>query len=137
MGTSIVYVGVGFVFILLGALSLKKTKEKSARCVAPAVGRVVRVDTEYEENDGNTHKKVSYVPVFQYIVNGNPVESPSNISSSDKNAYKEGDTADILFNPSNPSEFVIKDKSEKSSKGFGIGMALIGIAMILLGFTQM
>lgn len=136
MKTAVTYFLVGALFALFGILANKKTKEKSARCVAPAIGRVVRVNTEYEENENNTHKKTVYVPVFQYIVNGNAVENSSNLSSYDEKEYKEGDTAEILFNPANPSEFVIKGKSEKSGKGFGIIMILIGVALILLSVTQ-
>jgi len=132
----LIYLIVGIVFIIFGLSSLKKIKKKGARCVAPAIGRVVRVNTELEEKDEGHRKKKSYIPVFQYIVNGKPVESSSNISSYDKTTYKEGDTAEILFNPSTPSEFVIKGKSDKSGKGFGLIMILIGVLMIVLAFTQ-
>lgn len=131
-----VYLILGILFILFGISSMKKTKAKSARCVAPAIGRIVRVDTELEERDEGHRKIKSYVPVFQYIVNGQSVESSSNISTGDKNKYRVGDTAEILFNPAKPSEFVIKGKSEKSGKGFGIGMLLIGAVMIVLAISQ-
>jgi len=132
----LIYLIVGIVFIIFGLSSFKKTKKKAARCVAPAIGRVVRVDVDMEEKDEGHRKKKSYIPVFQYIVNGKPVESSSNISSYDKTTYKEGDTAEILFNPSKPGEFVIKGKSEKSGKGFGMIMMLLGALMIALAFTQ-
>ena len=84
------------------------------------------------------HRTVeSYTPVFEYIVNGVSVESPSNVGSTNKNEYKVGDTAEILFNPSKPREFVIKGKSEKSGKGFGFVMILLGILMIVLGISQL
>ena len=137
MKTIIIYAGIGILFVLFGISSIKKTKAKSARCVAPAIGRVVRVDTEYRENEKGHRTVESYTPVFEYIVNGVSVESPSNVGSTNKNEYKVGDTAEILFNPSKPREFVIKGKSEKSGKGFGSVMILLGILMVVLGISQM
>ena len=136
MKSFLIYAAVGILFILFGISSIKKTKAKSKRCVAPAVGRIVRVDTEYRENDKGRRVVSGYTPVFQYIVNGKTVENPSNVGSSNKREYQVGDTAQILFNPSNPSEFVIAGKSEKSGKGFGVVMMVIGILMIFLGITQ-
>ena len=137
MKTTLVYAAVGILFILFGVLSLKKTNAKLARCVAPAMGRVVRVDVEYKENERGHRSVESYTPVFEYIVNGASVESPSNVGSTNKNEYKVGDSAEILFNPSKPREFVIKGKSAKSGKGFSFVMMLIGILMIVLGISQM
>lgn len=137
MKTFIIYAAVGIVFILFGASSMKKTKAKSARCVAPAMGRIVRVDVELEEKGDGHRKHKSYVPVFQYIVNEKSVESSSNLSSTDKKTYQVGDTAEILFNPAKPEEFVIKGKSEKSGKGFGIAMILLGIVLIALSISQL
>ncbi len=126
----------GAFFIVFGVFSIKSENAKAKRCVAPAIGRVVRVDVEYEDKEGSTRKEKSYVPVFQYIVNGNTVESSSNISSRNKKTYNVGDTAEILFNPSKPSEFVIKGKSKKSGIGFGIAMLALGALLIVLGITQ-
>ncbi len=111
-------------------------KWKSNRCVAPAIGRVVRVNTELEERDEGHRKIKHYVPVFQYSVNGQIIENSSNISSTEKNTYNVGDTAEILFNPSKPTEFVIKGKSAKSGSGFGGAMIILGILMIVLGLSQ-
>lgn len=137
MKTVLIYAAVGILFILFGVLSLKQSKAKLARCVAPALGRVVRVDTEYKQTDKGRRRVSGYTPVFEYIVNGMSVESSSNVGSTDKNTYKVGDTAEILFNPAKPREFVIKDKSAKSGKGFGFVMILVGILMIVLGITQL
>ena len=137
MKTVIIYAVIGILFILFGLSSIKKTKKKSARCVAPAVGRVVRVDVNYKENERGHRSVESYTPVFEYIVNGVSVESESNVGSTNKKEYKVGDTAEILFNPSKPREFVIKGKSEKSGKGFGVVMMLIGVLIIVLGITQL
>jgi len=49
MKTALIYISVGILFILFGIVSNKKTKAKDARCVAPATGRVVRVDVDLEE----------------------------------------------------------------------------------------
>ena len=127
---------VGALFIVFGVFSIKSENAKAKRCVAPAIGRIVRVDVEYEDKEGSTRKEKSYVPVFQYIVNGNAVESCSNFGSRDKKKYNVGDTAEILFNPSKPSEFVIKGKSKKSGIGFGIAMLALGALLIVLGITQ-
>ena len=127
---------VGALFIVFGVFSIKSESAKAKRCVAPAMGRIVRVDVEYEEKEDSIRKQKNYIPVFQYIVNGKTVESSSNIISRDKKKYNVGDTAEILFNPSKPSEFVIKGKSKKSGVGFGIAMMAIGVLLIVLGITQ-
>ena len=127
---------VGALFIVFGVFSIKSENAKAKRCVAPAMGRIVRVDVEYEEKEDSIRKQKNYIPVFQYIVNGKTVESSSNIISRDKKKYNVGDTAEILFNPSKPSEFVIKGKSKKSGIGFGIAMLALGALLIVLGITQ-
>lgn len=136
MPNFLLYFIAGALFIVFGVFSIKSENAKAKRCVAPAMGRIVRVDVEYEEKEDSIRKQKNYIPVFQYIVNGKTVESSSNIISRDKKKYKVGDTAEILFNPSKPSEFVIKGKSKKSGVGFGIAMMAIGVLLIVLGITQ-
>ena len=136
MPNFLIYFIVGALFIVFGVFSIKSENAKAKRCVAPAIGRIVRVDVEYEEKEDSIRKQKNYIPVFQYIVNGKTVESSSNIISRDKKKYNVGDTAEILFNPSKPSEFVIKGKSKKSGIGFGIAMLALGALLIVLGITQ-
>ena len=137
MKTFLIYLIVGILLVILGIRSMKKDKEKAGRCCAPAMGRIVRVEEELDQTDEGNHRKKNYTPFFQYIVNGQSVVGSSNFYSTNKNEYKVGDTADILFNPSKPSEFVIKGKSEKSGKLFALVLILVGLGMIVLGITQL
>lgn len=134
MGEYYLYFVFGILSVLLGFLSRKSTVKKNRRCSAFTMGQVVHVERERlsrEDDDSN-----EYTPIFGYYVNGVYFTGKSNISSSRKRQYRIGDPAEILYNPMNPSEFVIKGKSEKSSNGFSRVMFIFGIVLIIIGFSQ-
>lgn len=136
MGKAGIYILAGVVFIIFGIFSFRKNKAKKDRCTMPVQGQITSVNKIAEENDNGHKKQLSYEPVFQYSVNGQTFEKASNISSRDKNEYIIGQTAELLCNPVNPDEFIVKEKSVKSGNGFSVAMLLFGLSLIILGITQ-
>lgn len=127
----------GIVLLAFGVISIIKELKRSARCTEHTPGYVVDVIKDQRINDdGNKTKRYSYTPVFEYMIDGKTFRSQSNVSTGDKYEYKIGDSVNILYNPQQPDEFLIKGKSKKSGIGFGVVLTLLGILIIALGFMQ-
>lgn len=137
MKTFLIYAAVGVVMILLGLLSSKKAKAKSSRCSVPCTARIVRIDKDYTDHSDGNQREDGYIPIFAYTVNGQEYEARSNVATKKKDEYMVGDAANICYNPDRPSEFIVRGKSEKSSKGGAGILILLGLILIILGFTQM
>ena len=129
------YLLVGIVIVLLGFLSIRKGSQKKNRCTASAFAVIVEVQTEKDEaGSENTHKKFTYTPIYEFVVNGNTIRKNGGIYSHNKRDFNVGDTATVKYNPDKPDEFLVNGKS--GGKGFGIALLLFGLVIIAIAFTQ-
>lgn len=131
----VAYLLVGIVIVLLGFLSIRKGSQKKNRCTATASAMIVEVQTEKDEaGSENTHKKFTYTPIYEFVVNGNTIRKNGGIYSHNKRDFNVGDTATVKYNPDKPDEFLVNGKS--GGKGFGIALLLFGLVIIAIAFTQ-
>ena len=131
----VAYLLVGIVIVLLGFLSIRKGSQKKNRCTASASAVIVEVQTEKDEaGSENTHKKFTYTPIYEFVVNGNTIRKNGGIYSHNKRDFNVGDTVAVKYNPDKPDEFLVNGKS--GGKGFGIALLLFGLVIIAIAFTQ-
>ena len=129
----VAYLLVGIVIVLLGFLIIRKGSQKKKRCTASAV--IVEVQTEKDEaGSENTHKKFTYTPIYEFVINGNVIQKDGGIYSHNKREFNVGDTTTVKYNPDKPEEFLVNGKS--GGKGFGIALLLFGLVIIAIAFTQ-
>ena len=131
----VAYLLVGIVIVLLGFLSIRKGSQKKNRCTASASAVIVEVQAEKDEaGSENTHKKFTYTPIYEFVVNGNTIRKNGGVYSHNKREFNVGDTATVKYNPDKPEEFLVNGKS--GGKGFGIALLLFGLVIIAIAFTQ-
>ena len=135
MDPFVAYLLVGIVIVLLGFLSIRKGSQKKNRGTASAFAVIVEVQTEKDEaGSENTHKKFTYTPIYEFVVNGNTIRKNGGIYSHNKRDFNVGDTATVKYNPDKPDEFLVNGKS--GGKSFGIALLLFGLVIIAIAFTQ-
>ena len=131
----VVYLLVGIVIVLLGFLSIRKGSQKKNRCTASASAVIVEVQAEKDEaGSENTHKKYTYTPIYEFVVNGNTIRKNGGIYSHNKKDFNVGDTVAVKYNPDKPEEFLVNGKS--GGKSFGIALMLFGLVIVAIAFTQ-
>lgn len=131
----VAYLLVGIVIVLLGFLSIRKGSQKKNRCTASASAVIVEVQAEKDEaGSENTHKKFTYTPIYEFVVNGNTIRKNGGIYSHNKKDFNVGDTVAVKYNPDKPEEFLVNGKS--GGKGFGIALLLFGLVIVAIAFTQ-
>ena len=131
----VAYLLVGIVIVLIGILSIRKGSQKKNRCTASASAVIVEVQTEKDEaGSENTHKKFTYTPIYEFVVNGNTIRKNGGVYSHNKREFNVGDTATVKYNPDKPEEFLVNGKS--GGKSFGIALLLFGLVIIAIAFTQ-
>ena len=88
----VVYLLVGIVIVLLGFLSIRKGSQKKNRCTASASAVIVEVQAEKDEaGSENTHKKFTYTPIYEFVVNGNTIRKNGGIYSHNKRDFNVGE----------------------------------------------
>ena len=131
----VAYLLVGIVIVLIGILSVRKGSQKKNRCTASASAVIVEVQAEKDEaGSENTHKKYTYTPIYEFVVNGNTIRKGGGIYSHNKREFNVGDTTTVKYNPDKPEEFLVNGKS--GGKGFGIALLLFGLVIVAIAFTQ-
>ena len=131
----VAYLLVGIVIVLLGFHSIRKGSRKKNRCTASASAVIVEGQAEKDEaGSENTHKKFTYTPIYEFVVNGNTIRKNGGVYSHNKREFNVGDTATVKYNPDKPEEFLVNGKS--GGKGFGIALLLFGLVIIAIAFTQ-
>lgn len=127
---------VGIVIVGVGIFSLVSAKGLSKRCTVEAVGTVteIKVEESFEEDhDGVTRTSYTYYPVIEYNAGDQIVSKQSNNGSGSPN-YKVNDKIDILYNPDNVEEYIIK--GDKSSNIVGIVFVAVGVVVAIFGFFK-
>ena len=107
----------GFTFLFLFARiapDVKDEKRKFKQCTVECTGVVVGVENEKHTDSGRhtwhifSGKRIwyTYSPIIQYDVNG-IYKGKANISNTE-NVFQAGATYQILVNPDNRNEFIVK-----------------------------
>ena len=136
---------IGLLFVVIGIIFFVTGKAKAKRCTIDAIGTVVEIiETRSRDSDGNY--KYSYCPVVRYQAGDRTVTKESNISSStgstldlggisissSKSKYNVNDKIEIMYNPDNVEEFLIK--GDNDSNLLAIIFIFIGSIAVIFGF---
>ena len=122
---AIFFIGIG-IFVLVHGNGLAK------RCTEEAIGTVVNVIKE-DSTDSDGFTSYTYTPVIEYKVGEKTITKRAG-SGSGSPEYQINDTIDILYNPNNVEEFIIKGES---STLFGIIFIVVGAIAFLVGLRQL
>ncbi len=106
---------------------------RSRKCTAETVGTVIGHDTKRRLSGGRRHRrsKVYYYPVVEFEANGQKVSGTADVSSSDPKKYADGTMLTVRYDPDNPQEFIIKNKSAMGTLVPAICMILLGVAVFV------
>lgn len=122
------------VFIYLSVKSKKEMERKKNECTEIAKGTVekIRKIGESEHND-------NYYPTFAFF-DGNCIVQEESETGYSKDVWKKGDLVQIMFNPKEPSDFLVVSESIPAWVWListGIGCVAIGVLGGLLCFFSM
>jgi len=122
----------GIVFAIIGLFVFVKGNEQTKRCTEEAVGTVIEIKEDLStDDDGNP--TYTYYPVIQYVVGERTITKRSSSGSSSL-AYHLNDKVDILYNPNNVEEYIIK--GDKTSNIIGIVFIILGVIVCIVGVTK-
>ena len=124
---------IAAVFIIVGLYLIYSAISQSKKCSAEAVGTVTGRESKRERRGSRKHRRttVAYYPVVEFEANGQVITGTADISSSNPDKYADGSTLSIRYNPEDPQEFIIKNKSAMGSLVPAILMILIGAAYLI------
>ena len=125
----LVAIGVG-IFLLVTGNSMKK------RCTAEAVGTVVEVIEEREESADPDTVSITYTyyPVIEYTAGDKTLTQKYSTGYGNRNKFKVGDKIEILYDPSKPEDYLIKN--DKSSNLIGIAFIAVGAVVTVIGIVK-
>ena len=126
---------IGIIVSGVGIFLLINEKGLSKRCTVEAVGTVVdiRVEESTEEEDGLTRTVYTYFPVIEYNARDKIVSKKSNTGSNSEK-YNIKDRVDILYNPNNIEEYIIK--GDKTGNILGVVFIVAGIVVVVIGIIK-
>ena len=130
----------GILAIGVGIFLLVSGNNKAKRCTSEAVGTVNEIIEEKEETTDEDGAIVSdtytytYFPVIEYKAGDKTVNKRSETGYGSKDKYKVGDNIDILYDPNNPEEYIIKN--DKSSNIIGIVFIAAGVIVTGIGIIK-
>ena len=142
MGKKLLVILFGILSIGVGAFLFISSMSLAKRCTVEATGKVVEIIEEKEENRdaedagaivSNTYT-YTYYPVIEYQAGTETVKEKSTTGYGQKDKFTVGQTIDILYNPNEPTEYIIK--GEKTANIVGIGFMAVGVIIIMIGIVK-
>ena len=121
-----IVIGLG-TFILVSGNKLAKV------CTEETTGTIVGILRE-EETDSEGYTSIVYTPQIEYEVGEQLVTAKGN-GSSNASDHKIGEQVDILYNPNNAEEYMIK--GDNASNIGGIIWIVLGVIILLVGIKQL
>ena len=120
-------------FIIFGLYLIYSAVSRSRKCSAEAVGTVTGRESKRQRTGSRKHRRttVAYYPVVEFEANGQVITGTADISSSNPNKYADGTTLPVRYNPADPQEFIIKNKSMMGSLVPAILMIVLGAAYLI------
>ena len=126
----------GMVVLAVGIFLFISEKGLAKRCTTEAVGTVVdiKVEENLEEDDGITRTTYTYFPIIEYNAGDKAVSKQSTTGSSGSPSYNVNDKIDILYNPNNVEEFIIK--GDTTSNILSIVFIAVGVIIVFIGIVK-
>ena len=122
----IIAIGLG-IFIIISGSRLAKV------CTSETTGTVVGILRE-EDTDSEGYTSITYVPQIEYTVGEQLVTVKGN-GSSNASDHTVGEQIQIMYNPENVEEHMIK--GDNSSNIGGIVWIALGIIILLVGVVKL
>ena len=122
----IIAIGLG-IFIVISGNKLAKV------CTEPTTGTVVGILRE-EKTDSDGYESIEYTPQIEYKVGERLLTAKGN-GTSNASDHRVGEQIDIMYNPNNVEEYMIK--GDNSSNIGGTIWIVLGIVILLLGLKQL
>ena len=113
----------GLFFVVVGVAMIMFQKSQNKKCTEVTTATVI--DNVHPDHGSTVGK---YMPVFQYIVNGQTITQTSSLASKPKK-YEIGDKVELHYNPDNVNEYYVPGYN--SSK-LGIIFILAGLGFLAL-----
>ena len=113
---------VGIIFIGVSIFIYLKNESLIKNCTVKTEATVVDMKQDFS-TDGDTNDFM-YYPIIEYKANDNTIRQTIDKGSSTP-AYEINDKIEILYNPNNIKEYIIK--GDNSSNIFSIAFMVIGI----------
>ncbi|MBT1175187.1 DUF3592 domain-containing protein [Bifidobacterium sp. LC6] len=118
---------VGAIMLVVNIMSLVNEIQLRRDCTELTDGIVTQlVLNPADESDDDSSD--TWTPVFRYSVNGQTYEQRFSISSSPPK-YKVGQAVAILYDPTNPSRYVVKGDNSAL-------VLLLALMLMCIGFTS-
>lgn len=140
----------GLLFVGIGIFLLVNGNAKNKRCTVETIGTVTEIK-EDRSTDSNGDYTYTYYPIITYEVGEKVITKQSNIGtamgsnlrlnkhvsiSSEHSKYSVNDKIDILYNPDNVEEFIIKGETTNSTNFIGIISIVLGSLAAILGVIR-
>ena len=123
----------GLIFIVAGIAFLKNGTGKQKRCIQETTGIVVEIKEEKRtktDKSGSIYHEYIYYPVIEYKAGDKTVRKISNEITTYPR-YKVNDKVDILYNPDNIEEYIMK--GTKPSYALTAVFEVFGILFLIIG----
>ena len=134
-GTLSIILGISIIFlaILYRFSALLITIFKNSKCTIKETARIIKIEekTVSYKKVKQSMKTIVYIPIYQYVVNGNFYTFSG--APEETNLKKIGDEDYVFYDPTNPSRIIrLRDNTFKIILGFMIWI-LLGLSCILYG----
>lgn len=124
---------MGIVTIGLGIFIIVSGNKLAQVCTEETTGTVVGILRE-EETDSEGFTSIVYIPQIEYKVGEQLVTAKGN-GSSNASDHKVGEEIQIMYNPNNVEEHIIK--GDNSSMVGGIIWIVLGAIILLVGIFKL
>lgn len=127
------YLALGILLIVLGFISLQRSKKQRSFCSASVEAKVSEVEqqrtTRFDKTDPECRN--IYFPTFSYIANGEVYTHKSEFPLKYNQKPNVGDTAKLWYNPDDPEQIVTElefsNSSWRSKIVFLIGVSICAV----------
>ena len=121
----------GIIFIIAGTFVMIQGNSLKKRCTEQATATVVDVIRVSDYSTTESTYTYTYYPVIEYQVGDRTISQQSS-SGQNPPKYKVGEQVEILYNPNNVEEFIIK--GDFIPQYLGIGFIVLGTIAVAAGF---
>lgn len=128
----LVVILIGIMAIVLGIFVMISGSRLAKVCTAETTGTVVGILRE-EETDSEGYINVVYTPQIEFKVGEQLVTIRGN-GSSNASDHTVGEQVEIMYNPDNVNEHMIK--GDNSSSIGGIVWIVLGVVILLVGVIK-
>lgn len=129
--TSALLIGaIGALFCVIGAV-LRDRRKKLLESGVTVEGEVSAIEYDPHRNDSTG----IYFPIIQYATTeGKEITQKYNFGTSRK-TYKKGDTVAVIYDPANPTTFIINNKTSRLGPWISIMLGLVFVITAIITYV--